>query len=220
MSETPLKILYQDDYLVAIDKPAGHLVHPADDPQPDDLVAMKILRDQINKKIFTIHRLDRPTSGVLLLGIDKEASRLMNLAFAEHKVQKIYHAVIEGTPKFHSWLSEDPLQKSESHPMLPAKTSFKVLRSEQKLGIDLTLLECTLHTGRFHQIRKHLNLLGHPIFGDYRYNDINRCDELSNLFNTSQRMLLRAMKLEFTHPLKNEKILIRASQDPIFPIRI
>ena len=79
----PLDILYLDDWIVAIDKPAGYLVHPAEKPQEGDLVAMKILRDQIGKRVYNIHRIDRPTTGVVVFGIDRGAAReLRSLATA------------------------------------------------------------------------------------------------------------------------------------------
>ena len=82
-SSTPsLNILYQDEWMVAIDKPAGWLVHPTSDPKDDDFVAMKVLRDQIGERVYTIHRIDRPTTGVLLMGIDREVSQSLHQALA------------------------------------------------------------------------------------------------------------------------------------------
>ena len=90
---TPLNILYQDEWLVAVDKPAGHLVHPADQPQEDDLVTMKILRDQIGRLVYNVHRIDRPTTGVLLFGIDSSVAKHLHRALERHEVQKTYLAL-------------------------------------------------------------------------------------------------------------------------------
>jgi len=92
LSDTPLDILYQDDALVVIHKPAGYLVHPTENPQPDDQVAMKILRDQIHQRVYSIHRLDRPTAGVLLFGIDRDAAKTLHKNLEHHLMQKVYWA--------------------------------------------------------------------------------------------------------------------------------
>ncbi|MDC0318763.1 pseudouridine synthase, partial [Akkermansiaceae bacterium] len=95
---TPLSILFQDEWLVAIDKPPGFLVHPSDQPKSDDLVAMKILRDQIEKNIRVIHRLDQPTSGVVIFATNCSAARKLRKDFEKRRVKKRYLAMIHGHP--------------------------------------------------------------------------------------------------------------------------
>ncbi|MGJ8672426.1 MAG: RluA family pseudouridine synthase [Rubritalea sp.] len=207
-----LNILYQDEWLVVIDKPAGHLVHPAREPQEGDLVAMKILRDQIGQRVHTIHRLDRPTSGVLLFGLEKKAAHQLHKALEHHDFEKTYWAVVLGVPEQQSWECHEPIQKEDDAPVREAHTSFKVLESfhhpalEQEAGAlgpsstTLTLIEATPHTGRFHQIRRHLLHAGLPIVGDYRYAGIERSDRLGQLLDTGTRMLLQAKSLKIEHP--------------------
>jgi len=169
----PLNILFQDEWLVAVDKPAGHLVHPADQPKEDDLVTMKILRDQIGRRVYNIHRIDRPTTGVLLFGIDQVVSKNLHQALERHEVKKTYWAVVNGKPDLKEWQCHEPIQKSESQPFRDAHTSFKVISQS-----ELSLIEATPHSGRYHQIRRHLLHAGLPIVGDYRYGGIERCDQL------------------------------------------
>jgi tRNA pseudouridine65 synthase len=223
-----LNILYQDEWLVAIDKPAGHLVHPAESPQPDDLVAMKILRDQIGKRVNTIHRIDRPTSGVLLFGLEKKATKKLHKALELHDFDKSYWAVVHGKAPAQQWECHEPIQKEEGEPAREAHTSFRVLES-RKLevlasiaeeldghGDVLTLIEAIPHTGRFHQIRRHLLHAGIPIVGDYRYAGIETSDRLGELLGTDTRMLLQAKSLTLDHPITNEKLTITAPVGPNF----
>lgn len=207
----PQQILFQDEYFVAINKPAGHMVHPADKPHPDDMVSMKIVRDQLSKMVYTIHRLDRPTCGVLLFGLDLEVSKKLHRLFENKQVQKIYWAVVEGWPEEDQWQERSPLQKTPDHPFQDAVTDFKVLKKEQINGVSLSLLECKPHTGRYHQIRKHLCGSGFPIVGDYRYAGIDRSNILSEILKLDTRMLLIAVSLEFQHPVSQQELRIEVA---------
>jgi tRNA pseudouridine65 synthase len=223
-----LNILYQDEWLVAIDKPAGHLVHPAEAPQEGDLVAMKILRDQIGERVHTIHRIDRPTSGVLLFGIEKAAARKLHKALASHDFDKSYWAVVQGKAPADQWECHEPIQKDEDAPARDAHTSFRVLESRKVealasvaeqldgQGDILTLIEAIPHTGRFHQIRRHLQHIDIPIVGDYRYAGIETSDKLGELLGTDTRMMLQAKELTIDHPVTGEKLTIKAPTSPNF----
>ena len=215
MSE-PLEILYQDAWFVAINKPAGHLVHPAEKPQEDDLVAMKILRDQIGHRVYTIHRLDRPTCGILVFGIDPECSRALHKAFELYETEKMYHAVVDGHPVKDRWLCEEAIQKEEGKPWREAKTEFELLAKFTVQGEKMSLIRCRPHTGRFHQIRRHLLSAGYPIVGDYRYAGIERSDFLTDLLQTDQRMMVQARTLELTHPISQKQIVMSIKDQTMF----
>lgn len=157
MSSPPtLKILYQDEWMVAVDKPAGWLVHPASEPQQGDLVAMKILRDQIGQRVNTIHRIDRPTTGVLLMGTNPEVSKALHHAFAAHEMTKTYWAVIHGRTPETDWECTEPIQKEPDKPIREARTSFRLLETVRHPNLSaqdedkLSLIEAVPHTGRFH----------------------------------------------------------------------
>ena len=124
---TSLPILFQDEWLVAIDKPPGVLVHPSDQPKPDDLVAMKILRDQVGEKIHVIHRLDQPTSGVLIFATDRRAARKIRQDFEKRRIKKRYLAMVHGRPSTDRWTCRAPLKKTPEAPKRSAETSFRVL---------------------------------------------------------------------------------------------
>ena len=172
----------------------------------------EILRDQIGERVHLIHRLDRPTSGVVVFATDGDAARKLHRAFEAHDVQKIYWAVIDGHPGSDAWSCIEPIRKHETAPERPAETGFRVI---EFLEHGLALVEARQKTGRFHQIRRHLLNVGHPIVGDYRYLGIERCDALGARLGTGSRMLLHAKSLQFQHPATGEPILIEAPGEPL-----
>lgn len=206
-----LSILFRDEWIVAVDKPAGQLVHPANEPADGDLVTMKILRDQIGREVHVIHRLDRPTTGVLLFATDQETARMLHAAFENREVEKVYWAVVDGQPAHEQWTCQEPIQKEDGKPR-EAVTAFQVLES---LAGNLTLVEARPKTGRFHQIRRHLLHAGTPIVGDYRYAGIERSDQLGAMIGTGTRMLLQAGSLKLRHPRFREDLFIEAPVDPL-----
>lgn len=209
----PLKILHQDPTLIAVDKPPGQLIHPADHPQPDDQVTMKILRDQIGQHVFPVHRLDRPTCGLLLFAKDADTAAKLRPLFEENRIEKTYHAIVSGHPKSDTWTTNLPLKKSETARPRQALTHFKILA---RLPNNLTHLQATPKTGRFHQIRKHLLHSGHPIIGDFRYQDPDHCLEVGQQLGIGTRMLLQAHTLSFPHPITNTPLKITAPTPALF----
>lgn len=215
---TPLQIIYQDDCLVAIDKPPGMLVHPGREAEGREWIAMKRLRDEIGRKVFPVHRLDRPTSGVLLFALDKKTAALVQQVFERRHVRKIYHAIVCGLPP-QRWICELPLQTGPGEASLAARTTFERLRETSFPGnpaLVLSLLEACPASGRFHQIRRHLLAAGFPIVGDFRYAGQDRSHELGEILGTGTRMLLQAKVLELQHPHGGQLLRIEAAGDPDF----
>lgn len=214
----PLPVLYQDEFLVAIDKPAGMLVHPGRDPEPPESIAMKRLRDQLGRRVFPVHRLDRPTSGVLLFALDKQTAGFVQQAFERREVVKSYHAVVVGNIP-HRWTCKTPLKAAPEDQPMPAQTTFEPL-SIARAGADpavvLTLLKAIPATGRFHQIRRHLLEAGCPIVGDFRYAGMERSYELGEILGIGTRMLLQARTLELRHPMSQEILKIESPIDADF----
>lgn len=215
----PLRILHQDEHLVAIDKPAGMIVHQGREPEGPEWIAMKRLRDQLGRRVYPIHRLDRPTSGVLLFALDAATSARTQMAFEQRRVAKRYLAVVCGIPAA-AWCCEIPLRKSPEEAEQAARTEFERLavidgRADAP-ELRLSLLRATPTTGRFHQIRRHLQLAGHPIVGDYRYAGCERSDELGALLGTGTRMLLQAKELRLEHPHGGGELVIEAPPDEAF----
>lgn len=217
----PLNILFQDEFLVAIDKPPGMLVHPVREPVETEWIAMKRLRDQLGQRVFPVHRLDRPTSGALLFALNKSTAALAQQAFEQRKVVKTYQAIVCGNVP-EKWICETPLGANAGDLPLPANTLFeriavrKVGSFAAYPGLVLSLLKITPTTGRFHQIRRHLVEAGYPVVGDFRYAGMERSYELGEVLGIGTRMLLQAKALEFDHPHTGARFRIEAPVDGDF----
>lgn len=214
----PISILHQDDTLVAIDKPAGMIVHPGRDEEGPEWVAMKRVRDLLGRHVYPVHRLDRPTSGVLLFALDLETCGKVQQFFERREVEKTYLAVVEGaTPE--RWTCGTPLQRDPEEPAKPARTDFERLARmeagfcERLPSLSLSLLKVIPHTGRYHQIRRHLLEAGHPIIGDFRYAGVERSLEVGEALGTGVRMMLQAKSLRLPHPHTGELLEIEAPAD-------
>jgi len=209
-----LEILYQDDYVVAVNKPHGYMVHRSSIARNATLFVLQILRDQIQKKVFPIHRLDRKTSGVLLFALDTETNRHLGAQFADRKVSKEYKAIVRGWTENHGVV--DYALTNDKGKVQDAITEYWTLRRSE---IDLPLgrfdtsryseILVKPKTGRMHQIRKHLNHLRHPILGDRPHG----CSKQNRLWKNNfgiTTMTLHAQSLSFIHPHSNELITIEA----------
>ncbi len=218
---TALQLLYEDAFLVAIDKPAGMLVHPGREPEETEWIAMKRLRDQLGCRVFPVHRLDRPTSGVLLFALDKQTAGHTQQAFERRNVRKTYHAVVCGIAPV-AWTCDSPLIETVGEEPQSAKTTFERLcvspdgAFPDEPSLRLSLLKVTPETGRFHQIRRHLLESGMPIAGDFRYAGRERSFELGRVLGIGTRMLLQAKSLSLDHPVTAEPLLIEAPVDACF----
>lgn len=217
-----LTILYRDADLIAIDKPAGLLVHRSAVDRHATEFALQRLRDQIDQKVFPCHRLDRPTSGILLFALNEQSNRSIQRLFAEQETKKTYHAVVRG------WVDgsgtiDYPL-RSEANPskVQEAVTDYCSLRQstvDRPVGRynqgRFTLIKLSPRTGRTHQLRRHMAHLRHPIIGDTRHGD-GAQNDFARTHLGRQILLLRAVKLEFPHPSTQNTICIEAPPEPAF----
>ena len=182
---------------------------------------MKRLRDHLGRPVFPIHRLDRPTSGVLLFALDRATSTLAQQAFELRQVEKSYLAVVCGETESR-WCCEIPLRKNPEEPEVAATTRFERLdfapagNFPADPGLCLSLLKASPETGRFHQIRRHLLEAGLPIVGDFRYAGRERSHELGEVLGTGTRMLLQAKELRMMHPHSGAALRIEAPADEDF----
>ena len=167
-----MEILYLDDKLMVANKPAGLPVLP-DGWEPDAPYLVKMLEEQFGK-IWIVHRLDKITSGAMVFARTADAHRDLSLQFERHEARKLYHAILNGVPKWDEKTARHPLRVNVGHrhrTMVndkngkPAETSFKVLERHAAY----TLIEAQLMTGRTHQIRVHAYALGFPLLGDALY---------------------------------------------------
>lgn len=209
-----LDILFEDEDLVAINKPNGLLVHRTKIARDADEFAMQMLRDQIDIHVYPCHRLDRKTSGVLLFAKSEEVNCKMQEAFMNQQVSKKYWAIVRGFTEDSGKIDYD--LKRDDGKIQSAITHYKTIA---KIEIDLpfgkhstsrySLVEVTPETGRMHQIRKHFAHIFHPIIGDRPHG----CNKQNKLFLEKfglTEMMLHAKEISFQHPLKDEKVVITA----------
>jgi tRNA pseudouridine65 synthase len=178
MPDYSLRILHQDAHLVAIDKPAGLLVHPSALDAHEERTALKLLRNQLGMRLWPLHRLDKGTSGVLLFATHADAAREWGLAFERGRVRKRYLALVRGWPNAHGEidqpLARDPELPSAGQPHLQARTRYQRLACfEWPFSLDArhassryALVSVDPLTGRRHQIRRHFKHIAHPLIGD------------------------------------------------------
>ncbi len=213
MTQPALDILYLDNHLIAVLKPAGLLTQT--DHTGDDSLVEKVrqwIRDECNKpgNIFLglVHRLDRNVSGVVLFARTSKAASRLSRQFREGTPTKIYRAIVHGTLKekqatlIHYLRKEKSLKATvfprETPSAKRAELSYEVIESRE----NKSLIEVTLATGRFHQIRAQIAFTGHPIMGDVKY---GAPDPLAN-----HKIALHAHKLVFSHPVSNEETTLTA----------
>ncbi|WP_226389374.1 pseudouridine synthase [Penaeicola halotolerans] len=211
-----LEILYQDEYLVAINKPAGLLVHKSRIAAEEKLNAMHQLRDQLGQWVYPIHRLDRPTSGVLLFALDKETATEVQEQFSRHTIKKHYLAVVRGVTPIEA-IIDVPLEKElDQDTMQEAETYYKRLATvELDIAVSryptsrYSLIEVVPKTGRMHQIRRHMAKSRHYIIGDTKHGD-NKHNKMFRENFEIDNLLLHAYFIEMTHPKSGEPLAISA----------
>ena len=223
-----LKILYQDEYLVAVDKPAGLFVHRSFMDKDEIYFALQLVRDQIGQYVYPLHRLDRPTSGVLLFALTQDVARLMGQAFSERNIHKTYYALTRGhllgdgvidyalKEKLDELGDKNVSRDKEPQSAQTLYQSIATATLPVPLGkyasVRYSLIKCQPHTGRRHQIRRHLAHLRHPIIGDINYGDNKQNPFFGEHFGF-KRLMLIAKKLTFIHPVSQQEVIITAEFD-------
>lgn len=219
----PLKIVYRDEHYVAVFKPAGLMVHRGKMTRPDEPVLLQTLRDQLNQFVYPVHRLDRPTAGLILFGLNGAAAAKMVDLFTTRRVEKHYQALVRGFVDDQGVIDR-PLQEkfgeewdagsTLDNPTQEASTSYLTLARYQvpwPLGefesTRYSLIEVKPHTGRWHQIRRHFNHIAHPVIGDHRHGD-HRYNQMVFAKTGVYRMMLTSMRLDFRHPYTHENLSI------------
>ncbi len=211
-----LDILYLDDYLAIVNKPAGWLVHRTPLDKGETRFVLQTLRDQIGQHVWPVHRLDKGTSGVLVFTLSAEVARTLGQAFETGEgLRKTYRAIVRGWPVpegliDHALKRMPDDMRSEREEVQPAQTRYATLRRGE-LPIDqgtfpsLRWAEVQLQplTGRRHQLRRHMKHIAHPIIGDATHGKgpLNRAiaEHLGR-----QRLWLHAQSLAFNHPVSGQ----------------
>jgi tRNA pseudouridine65 synthase len=227
----PLAIIYQDEYLVAINKPSGLLTHRSWIDKQETRFAIQMLRDQINHYVYPVHRLDKPTSGVLLFALSQETARTLSAQISSHELCKQYLAVVRGycdtSGVIDYPLKEVPDKMTDRRARTDKAAQTAVTHYETLDQVELaypvgkyatsrySLLRLYPRTGRKHQLRRHLKHIHHPIIGDTRYGRGEHNQFFRQQFNC-HRLLLHASKLALRHPESGQKQTIKAPLDKDF----
>ena len=221
MSDDTLPILYADATLAVIAKPAGLMAHASPMARGEDDFLVDRLREQFKRTVVLVHRLDRATSGCVLIAFDRETAAALGAQFMDRSVDKTYLAVCRGWPE-ESGVIDHPLDGGPGKPLKkPAVTAYRRLatvelqqESEHFPTSRYALLECSPETGRWRQIRRHLKHVFHHLIGDSSHGDgrHNRAFRMRGV----HRMLLHAHTLGFTHPQSGDRIDVVAPLDVEF----
>lgn len=221
-----LDILYIDDYLAIVHKPAGWLVHRTPLDKGETRFVLQTLRDQIGQRVWPVHRLDKGTSGVLAFALDAQTARTMGLRFESGEgLKKTYRAIVRGWPEDaglidHALKRMPDDMRSEREEVQAAQTAYRTLRRGElplRQGDFATTrwaeVELQPLSGRRHQLRRHMKHIAHPIIGDATHGKgpLNRAiaEHLG-----AQRLWLHAMRLEMRHPVNVAQLVIAAPPEP------
>ena len=217
-----LEVCHRDDVLAVVDKPAGLMVHDSALARGETDFAADRLRAQFGRPVFLVHRLDRATSGCLLLAFDRDTASALGKALMAHQVQRHYLAVCRGWPALPAFEIDHPLDGGPGKPQKkPASTGFERLAQVElgwpSAGFDTSryaLLRASPRTGRYRQIRRHLKHASHHLIGDTSHGDgrHNRAFRMQGI----HRMLLHAERLCFVHPVTGAQVDARAAPDAQF----
>ncbi|MGE8205059.1 RluA family pseudouridine synthase [Heyndrickxia sp. NPDC080065] len=210
-----IEVLYEDDHLLVINKIAGIETHPNAEGQMNTLangVAFHYQQKNEYHRVRHIHRLDKDTSGALIFAKNALSHVMLDRLLNERRIKRTYYALVHGVIHSSSMIINEPIGRDRHHPTRrrvsksgqPAITKVKVLKTFTKE--KMTLIQCSLETGRTHQIRVHLSSIGHPLIGDILYGG-------KPIF---KRQALHAGKLTFTHPFSEEclEIIAPFNDDP------
>lgn len=204
-----LRVLHLDERVCAVAKPSGLMVHRSG-ISTDRVFVADLLRERLGRRVWTVHRLDRATSGILIVALDRQAAAELGRQFEAGAVEKHYLAVVRGWPEDHGRI-EKPLTASRGR-VQEAETRYRCLATtELPVAVPphptarYSLLDIQPLSGRMHQIRRHLNHIAHPIVGDVNHGD-RRHNRLFRARFGSHRLLLHAYAISFEHPDRTGRV--------------
>jgi tRNA pseudouridine65 synthase len=224
-----LEIVYQDEYMVAINKPSGLLVHRSMIDRHETKFAMQMLRDQLGQHVYPVHRLDRPTSGILLFALSSDTARLLSQLFEQQQIKKRYRALVRGylrqAGRLDYPLKEELDKIADKHAQQDkepqsAVTDYLPLRYfELPFAVGryqsarYSLVELVPKTGRKHQLRRHMAHLNHPITGDTTHGDGKHNQFLRNEFDL-KGLSLTCVSLTLPHPVTGDVLDLECDMGP------
>lgn len=219
MPYSPFSLLYQDEWLVAIVKPPGLLLHRTRISE-DTVFVMQMLRDQLGQWVYPVHRLDRATGGVLLLAKDPETAEALGQQFRLRIVSKRYEAILRGFVEAEGVI-DSPLADEKGDPQEALTRYRRLAQFEAPVAIGryqtarYSWVEVRPETGRFHQIRRHFAHIRHPVVGCKKHGDIHHNAFFRELLGANA-LMLHADALAFSHPKTGRHIQLQAQRAAAF----
>ena len=213
-----LEIIYQDNYCLLVTKPNNVLVHHAHHSRNkiEEESLIQLIENQFGKRYYPIHRLDRKTSGIILLASKREYVASFQALFTNNEIQKIYYGVVRGFSQEHL-IIDSPVKGRDALVYKDAETQLKLL---DKIILEIpvkpykssrySLVELKPKTGRMHQLRIHMNKVSTPLINDAKYGDKNHDLMYAEQFGW-RNLFLHAGSLEFIHPFTNQKLTLKSS---------
>lgn len=227
MLKETLPIIYQDDTLIAVNKPSGLLVHRSELDRHETRFALQILRDQVGRRVYPVHRLDKPTSGLLLMAFSSDTARALAHQFEAGTPRKRYLAIVRGHPPL-GGIIRHPLQdpddpRGDQAPLQDALTVYhRLATTTLPISLDsryptarYALMHVKLCTGRRHQIRRHFKHISHHLIGDSNYGKGNHNRYLRDHYGCS-RLMLCAIGIDIIHPETGTLLQLQAEPSPDF----
>ncbi|HOY67817.1 MAG TPA: pseudouridine synthase [Candidatus Ozemobacteraceae bacterium] len=215
----PLEILYQDEWYVAVHKPVGLLVHPTRIAEATAETLLPIICEQLGRRVLPVHRLDRATSGALVMALSSEAAGKLSAQFESRNVEKTYLAVVRGWFQPPDGVIDRRMHQWPGEPLQEAITRYRTLETVElpvPVGPHATsrysLVEVKPETGRRQQIRRHFSGVAHPIVGDTSQGDRAHNLSVRDRFGCD-RMLLMAVEIRFDHPWLGRRLRVVCPPD-------
>jgi tRNA pseudouridine65 synthase len=222
-----LSIIYQDEDIVVVHKPSGLLVHRSDIDKHETAFLIQQLRDQIGQQVFPVHRLDKPTSGIMILALNKDSARGLSNSFAMRKTKKEYTALVRGytqTQFIDYALKEmyDKMTDSKASKNKDAQDAFTHMQVLATTEINkpagrynsarYSMVKLLPETGRKHQLRRHMSHIHHPIIGDTTHGD-GKQNQFARTHLNLHRLALVATKLSIVHPTSLQEMTFTTNID-------
>jgi len=215
----PLAILYRDEHIIVIHKPAGLLMHRSPISR-DTVFVLQTLRNQIGQRVYPIHRLDRATSGVLVLGLNPEMTKIVAQQFEDHLVDKEYRALVRGWVDESGQIDHPVTDEEGNNRGQQAITDYCCLQKvELPFAVDrypssrYSLVSISPQTGRRQQIRKHFEHISHHLIGDTTHGNGKHNQFFREQYDI-HRLMLTAHKLCFNHPVTQQRLCFQADSEP------
>jgi tRNA pseudouridine65 synthase len=215
----PLAILYRDEHLVVIHKPAGLLMHRSPISR-DSVFVLQTLRDQIGQRVYPIHRLDRATSGVLAFGLTPEVARIVAGQFEDQSVDKEYLALVRGWVNNHGRIDHPVADEEGNGQFQQAITDYRCLQKiELPVAVDryasarYSLVGVSPQTGRRQQIRKHFKHISHHMIGDTTHGN-GKHNRFFREHYAIHRLMLTSWRLCLDHPVSRDRLCFNANSEP------